>query len=131
MKQLTKASDDVVHLVHSCIGLYGIFFFSCSDILFPCFQSDTSQVDKDIKWADAFLVVYSITDKNSFNNAIHLVEAIYDGKGTDELHVALVGNKIDLEHFRKGKKADVLKKTPQTNSPSGSKTETLKEIRQL
>lgn len=91
--------------------------------MFPCFQSDTSQVDKDIKWADAFLVVYSITDKNSFNNAIHLVEAIYDGKGTDELHVALVGNKIDLEHFRKGKKADVLKKTPQTNSPSGSKTE--------
>lgn len=75
-------------------------------------------------------MVYSITDKNSFNNAIHLVEAIYDGKGTDELHVALVGNKIDLEHFRKGKKADVLKKTPQTNSPSGSKTETLKEIRQ-
>ena len=71
------------------------------------FQSDTSQVDKDIKWADAFLVVYSITDKNSFNNAIQLVEAIYDGKGTDELHVALVGNKIDLEHFRKGNKADI------------------------
>ena len=34
VKQLTKASDDVVHLVHSCIGLYGIFSFlaliSCS-----------------------------------------------------------------------------------------------------
>lgn len=73
------------------------------------FQSDTSQVDKDIRWADAFLVVYSITDKNSFNNAIQLVETIYDGKGTDELHVALVGNKIDLEHFRKGiKKADII-----------------------
>lgn len=72
------------------------------------FQSDTSQVDKDIRWADAFLVVYSITDKNSFNNAIQLVEAIYDGKGTDELHVALVGNKIDLEHFRKGNKADII-----------------------
>ena len=40
------------------------------------FQSDTSQVDKDIRWADAFLVVYSITDKNSFNNAIQLVEPI-------------------------------------------------------
>ncbi|XP_078359781.1 ras-related and estrogen-regulated growth inhibitor-like [Oculina patagonica] len=69
-------------------------------------KSDTSQVDKDIKWADAFLVVYSITDKNSFNNAIQLVEAIYDGKGTDELHVALVGNKTDLEHFRKVTKKD-------------------------
>lgn len=65
-------------------------------------QGDVSQVDKDIRWADAFLVVYSITDKKSFNNAIQLVEAIYDGKGTDELHVALVGNKKDLEHFRKG-----------------------------
>lgn len=73
-------------------------------------QGDVSQVDKDIRWADAFLVVYSITDKKSFNNAIQLVEAIYDGKGTDELHVALVGNKKDLEHFRKGisfKKVDV------------------------
>lgn len=89
--------------------------------MFPCFQSDTSQVDKDIKWADAFLVVYSITDKNSFNNAIHLVEAIYDGKGTDELHVALVGNKIDLEHFRKGKKADVLKKNASDKQPVGFK----------
>ena len=68
------------------------------------FHKDTCQVDKDIRWADAFLVVYSITDKNSFNNAIQLVEAIYEGKGTDELHVALVGNNTDLEHFRKGKK---------------------------
>ena len=68
-------------------------------------QGDVSQVDKDIRWADAFLVVYSITDKKSFNNAIQLVEAIYDGKGTDELHVALVGNKKDLEHFRKGIKS--------------------------
>ena len=65
-------------------------------------QGDVSQVDKDVRWADAFLVVYSITDKKSFNKAIQLVEAIYDGKGTDELHVALVGNKKDLEHFRKG-----------------------------
>lgn len=65
-------------------------------------QGNVSQVDKDIRWADAFLVVYSVTDKKSFNNAIQLVEAIYDGKGTDELHVALVGNKKDLEHFRKG-----------------------------
>ena len=79
-----------------------------SDYWCVAFQSDTSQVDKDIRWADAFLVVYSITDKNSFNNAIQLVETIYDGKGTDELHVALVGNKIDLEHFRKGKKADIV-----------------------
>ena len=71
-------------------------------------QGDVSQVDKDIRWADAFLVVYSITDKRSFNKAIQLVEAIYDGKGTDELHVALVGNKKDLEHFRKG--TDQLKK---------------------
>jgi len=64
-------------------------------------KKETTEVDKDIRWADAFLVVYSITDKNSFNKAIQLVEAIYDGKGTDELHVALVGNKTDLEHFRK------------------------------
>lgn len=49
-------------------------------------------------------------DKNSFNNVIYLVEVIYDGKGIDELYVVLVGNKIDLEYFRKGKKVDVLKK---------------------
>lgn len=57
-----------------------------------------------------FFVVYFIMDKNSFNNVIYLVEVIYDGKGIDELYVVLVGNKIDLEYFRKGKKVDVLKK---------------------
>lgn len=30
------------------------------------------------------------------------MESIYDAKGIDEFHVALVGNKVDLEHFRKG-----------------------------
>lgn len=63
-------------------------------------------------------MVYSITDKNSFNNAIQLVETIYDGKGTDELQVALVGNKRDLEHFRKGKKVDI--DTNQRCSSDGS-----------
>ena len=74
-----------------------IFSFSCA------FQ-DVALVENDIRWADAFLVVYSITDKSSFNRAIEMVEAIYDGKGTDELHVALLGNKRDLDHFREGKK---------------------------
>ncbi|XP_068744775.1 ras-related and estrogen-regulated growth inhibitor-like isoform X1 [Montipora capricornis] len=64
-------------------------------------KGDTRQVSKDIRWADAFLVVYAVTDRNSFNNAIQLVESIYDRKGTDELHIALLGNKMDLEHFRK------------------------------
>ncbi|KAK2563736.1 Ras-related and estrogen-regulated growth inhibitor [Acropora cervicornis] len=64
-------------------------------------KGDACQIDKDIRWADAFLVVYSITDKNSFNKAIQQVESIYDTKGIDELQVALVGNKVDLEHFRK------------------------------
>ncbi|KXJ26412.1 ras-related and estrogen-regulated growth inhibitor [Exaiptasia diaphana] len=64
-------------------------------------RGDISLYESSIRWADAFLVVYSITDKNSFNNAIQLVEAVYDGKGTDEVHVALIGNKTDLDHFRK------------------------------
>ncbi|XP_068711060.1 ras-related and estrogen-regulated growth inhibitor-like isoform X1 [Montipora foliosa] len=64
-------------------------------------KGDTRQVSKDIRWADAFLVVYAVTDRNSFNKAIQLVESIYDRKGTDELHIALLGNKMDLEHFRK------------------------------
>ncbi|EDO28477.1 predicted protein [Nematostella vectensis] len=64
------------------------------------FQGDISLYESSIRWADAFIVVYSITDKNSFNTAVQLVEAVYYGKGTDEVHVALVGNKTDLEHFR-------------------------------
>ncbi|XP_031569165.1 ras-related and estrogen-regulated growth inhibitor-like [Actinia tenebrosa] len=63
-------------------------------------RGNISLYESSIRWADGFLVVYSITDRNSFNNAIQLVEAVYDGKGTDEVHVALIGNKTDLEHFR-------------------------------
>lgn len=31
------------------------------------------------------------------------MELIYDRKGIDELYIVLLGNKMDLEYFRKGK----------------------------
>ena len=67
------------------------------------FISRQSELEtEDLIWADAFLVVYSVTDKNTFKNAIQMVEAINDNKAMDEKFIALVGNKKDLNHFREG-----------------------------
>jgi GTPase SAR1 family protein len=55
-----------------------------------------------LKWADAFLVVYSITNRPSFEKAREYLDTItqYLKTNSKECPVALVGNKIDLERYR-------------------------------
>lgn len=49
---------------------------------------------------DLFLVLYSITDRSSFNEAKRIGRYLKDCKNAESLCMALVGTKSDLEHLR-------------------------------
>ncbi|KAF6019203.1 RERG [Bugula neritina] len=69
----------------------------------------TSSVDMDsvqregyIKWADAFVLLYSITNLNSFEEIQSLRAVIVESKKLGA-SIAIVGNKADLTHLRQVK----------------------------
>ena len=55
--------------------------------------------DGYIKWADAFILLYSITDTQSYQTVRALRESISEIKKVGS-SVALVANKSDLSHLR-------------------------------
>lgn len=63
---------------------------------------DRKSPDRYLKWAQAFVVVYSITSRPSFDDAHTYLETIsqYQRITGKDLPVALVGNKMDLERYR-------------------------------
>ena len=74
-------------------------------------QTDGARLEEQIKWADAFILVFSITDRCSFDELIRLRFLVRHSKKTrrvttgglnylDEPPTFLVGNKSDLEHER-------------------------------
>jgi GTPase SAR1 family protein len=69
--------------------------------LYVVIQEDSDPA-RYLKWADAFVVVYSITNRPSFDTAREYVESIthYLKTHARDCPVALVGNKIDLERYR-------------------------------
>ncbi|XP_054724301.1 ras-related and estrogen-regulated growth inhibitor-like protein [Uloborus diversus] len=54
-----------------------------------------------IEWADAFVVVYSVCDRGTFEEARRLLEAVALGKGARRAPAILLGNKRDLERGRR------------------------------
>ncbi|XP_023725098.1 ras-related protein M-Ras [Cryptotermes secundus] len=50
---------------------------------------------------DGFLLVYSVTDKQSYQNIIHFHTQILRVKDRDMYPMLLVANKVDLVHLRK------------------------------
>ena len=50
---------------------------------------------------DGFLLVYSVTDKQSFENIRHFYTQILRVKDRDSYPMLLVANKVDLVHLRK------------------------------
>lgn len=63
---------------------------------------EDSDPQRYLRWADAFMVVYSITNRESFQTVRKYLENItqYIKAVGKELPVAIVGNKIDLERYR-------------------------------
>lgn len=56
--------------------------------------------DHYLRSGEGFLVVYSITERTTFNVACELYESIIRIKELDHVPVVLVGNKCDLEDKR-------------------------------
>lgn len=67
------------------------------------FLSPAPLHDKYMRTGEGFIIVYSVTDRLSFNEASALREAILRAQNCDETHappILLVGNKIDLREDR-------------------------------
>jgi len=59
-----------------------------------------SMRDLYIKNGQGFLVVYSLTNHQTFQDIKNMKEQIARVKGSDRVPIMLVGNKVDLEHQR-------------------------------
>ncbi|XP_072258734.1 ras-like protein family member 12 [Pyxicephalus adspersus] len=64
--------------------------------------------ERYLSWANAFLVVYSIDNKKSFEGCLQYLEIIsqYNKGAVHESPVLLIGNKLDMERYRQVSKAD-------------------------
>jgi len=65
-------------------------------------DKDRKSADRYLKWAHAFVVVYSITSRPSFDEARCYLDIItqYQRITGKDIPVAVVGNKMDLERYR-------------------------------
>ncbi|XP_068131091.1 ras-like protein family member 12 [Hyperolius riggenbachi] len=64
--------------------------------------------ERYLSWANAFMVVYSIDNKKSFEGCLQYLEIIsqYNRGAIHETPVLLIGNKLDMERYRQVSKAD-------------------------
>lgn len=72
-------------------------------------DKENSDPQRYLRWADAFIVVYSITSQASFEKAKEYLEIVNQHKknfSKENMPVALLGNKIDLERYRQVSKAE-------------------------
>ena len=58
------------------------------------------QNDKDIRWAEGFMLVYDITNEESVNQMEHIKKKIESIRSSRSFCMVVVGNKTDLEHCR-------------------------------
>ncbi|XP_076348896.1 ras-related and estrogen-regulated growth inhibitor-like protein isoform X1 [Tachypleus tridentatus] len=112
-RKVGKSAVTVRYLTKRYIGEYS----SSRDLLYkhevfvdsqPCeveildttrFQDDVFPADK-VDWADAFIVVYSIADRRSFQVATDSLKRIQQQVAGRQVPIILLGNKRDLEHVR-------------------------------
>ncbi|KAB7500763.1 Ras-related protein M-Ras [Armadillidium nasatum] len=72
------------------------------DVLDTAGQEEFSAMrEQYMRKGDGFMLVYSVTDKQSFENIPHFYNQILRVKDKDSYPMLLVGNKIDLVHQRK------------------------------
>lgn len=63
--------------------------------------SDDHGAREDVlRWADGFMLVYSVTSRQSFNILAELRRKVEDTKRAAHVPVIVVGNKADLAHYR-------------------------------
>lgn len=72
------------------------------DVLDTAGQEEFSAMrEQYMRKGDGFLLVYSVTDKQSYQNIIHFHTQILRVKDRDMYPMLLVANKVDLVHLRK------------------------------
>ncbi|CAE1314800.1 RERGL [Acanthosepion pharaonis] len=59
-----------------------------------------SPTDNQLSWADAFIIVYNICERQTFHWAKLLVDHVHKRRSPVYVPVLLLGNKTDLEHRR-------------------------------
>ncbi|XP_078000520.1 ras-like protein family member 11B [Glandiceps talaboti] len=57
-------------------------------------------LESTIKWADAFVLLYSVTDRSSFDTIYRLRRLIERVRRCSDFPAVIVANKKDLEHLR-------------------------------
>ncbi|CAG5132589.1 unnamed protein product, partial [Candidula unifasciata] len=65
------------------------------EILDTAFEMPKDTQEKHIRWADGFVLIYSVTDRLSYQTACKLKEIIFQFRGS-EVPIVLVANKHDL-----------------------------------
>ncbi|CAO2593533.1 GTP-binding protein Rit2 [Lemmus lemmus] len=71
------------------------------DILDTAGQAEfTAMREQYMRGGEGFIICYSVTDRQSFQEAAKLKELIFQVRHTYDIPLVLVGNKIDLEQFR-------------------------------
>lgn len=66
-----------------------------------CFQNTAEKLSLICRQGDIFLILYSITDRSSFEEAKRIARFIKDSPNGDSVAIVIVANKCDLEHFRR------------------------------
>ncbi|CAH1778030.1 unnamed protein product [Owenia fusiformis] len=56
--------------------------------------------DQQLQWADAFIVVYDICNRDSFLSASKIIKSIRSVHSHTDSPILLIGNKLDLQHRR-------------------------------
>ncbi|CAH3139855.1 unnamed protein product [Pocillopora meandrina] len=76
------------------------------DILDTAGKNSEEKLENIIGYADIFLVLYSITDRASFQEAGKIVKYIRRYRTLDSSSIIIAGTKRDLEHFRTVRETD-------------------------
>ena len=61
----------------------------------------TAMREQYMRTGDGFLICYSVTDRQSFDEAIQYKKLINKVRNSEQVPCVLVGNKCDLDHQRK------------------------------
>ncbi|KAL4682497.1 hypothetical protein H8959_002052, partial [Pygathrix nigripes] len=88
------------------------------DILDTAGQAEfTAMREQYMRGGEGFIICYSVTDRQSFQEAAKFKELIFQVRHTYEIPLVLVGNKIDLEQFRQGGQDDLSEKMALSTTP--------------
>jgi GTPase SAR1 family protein len=96
-----------------------LFFLSNTYFCYSLSQKDRKNLDKYLKWSDYLILVYNITNYQSFLSAQEYLDSISELLKYNSTHnmdnesiaipvrILLLGNKLDLERFRQVPKIEV------------------------